>query len=1055
MTANLTFVPHIRAAIQDLILQVSLVKRRNPLAPVSILLPTTSVIQDLSGKLGTTLGVQMVQFYQLGNAVLDQAGISTRVMSDAAIRRLLHSILHQLFSEGRLTTFMAVYDKPGFTEVLLSWVREMKSQGISPEQYFEFANQVGKEKDQQLAEIYARYQNFMHQNDYSDPDGLLWVVAEALENDPSLFQTAGPLFVSGFDQFTPIQLRILEQMKGRFASLEIYLPWDARRKETDRALARLVQTRDAILQKFSCQTRFSQSDIEREPDLAYLHDTLFRSDENKLEGSQAIRVVEAPSREIEVKRTILEIKQLLLSGVSPKDIAVLAPQPALYLPLVRSISSEYGVPVEYDLPLSVNPAIMSLVRLLHLGPDFPWRETLECLRSPYIQQVWLSAEQVDWLDQLSRERMVISGRDQWAAAIAPLLEPVPDFDDEDFARPGLAAELENDRLRPLRVGLDAFFDHLTPPTEATYSQYTSWIQGALVGLFPGDEPASEADREQPVSLNLLDSAISGPYPERDTQALAFLMRALRTLLTAVEIDPSDQLVSWETYRAELMEIVQPIRIPADTDQLLVRFSRLEEGRARQAEYLFVLGLSEGEFPVAQPIDVFYAPSERESHPLPLIRFTPADDACLWWQVLGNVRRQLILLRPYIDDKGAPWQASPYWDAVLERFSALQVETIPIAEHPTIDKAASIHELLIALAYGGALQAPIELSELWSYTQQAQAVLQQRQSYQPPGEFEGVFSSADLVEEMTSRFGRDHIWSASRLNRYANCPYGFFAEYVLQLAVREEPQDGLNAMHWGSLLHAVLEHLFRNLAASNLEVCLPNMDEILSYLDQSCKVVFATAPGKFGFRAGALWEYEQGELRRMLGVLLSSECEANGEGAAYHPYLLEAAFGFQNSAPALEIQLEDLALKLHGFIDRIDRDAGGNLRVIDYKSGSTKYSKNDIEKGLALQTVFYALAAERNWLAPGAQVKESYYLHIPKREPSGRLVFREKVEENELVESALQQVARNVQLIRRGVFPSAPGQPSSGSYLCRDHCDFAPICRVSRESIRKARRAGLA
>jgi ATP-dependent helicase/DNAse subunit B len=172
-------------------------------------------------------------------------------------------------------------------------------------------------------------------------------------------------------------------------------------------------------------------------------------------------------------------------------------------------------------------------------------------------------------------------------------------------------------------------------------------------------------------------------------------------------------------------------------------------------------------------------------------------------------------------------------------------------------------------------------------------------------------------------------------------------------------------------------------------------------------------------------------------------------------LLEAAFGFQNSAPALEIQLEDLKFKLRGFIDRIDQDVDGNLRVIDYKSGGTQYTKNDIEKGLALQTALYALAAERNWLAPGAQVKESFYLHIPARKPSGRMVFHERVEENELVESALQQAARNVQQVRMGVFPSAPAKPAPGGSLCRENCDFAPVCRVSRESIRKARQAGLA
>ena len=1055
MTARLTLVPDIHTAIQDLLLQVSEEKRSNPFAPVAILLPTARVTQDLRERLGDSLGVHLVQFYRLGQTILDEAGIPIQEMHDTAIRRLILTILLQMFSEGSLSSFAAVHNKPGFTEVLLSWVRELKSQGITPEEYAEFANQAGNERDRQLAQVYGRYQAFMHQRAYSDADGLLWVAAEALEQDANLLKSPGALFVVGFDQFTPVQLRILQQLQGRFSVLELYLAWDAGRSESDRTLTRLAQTRDAILRNLACQVRQIEAGQPQEPGLAHLHKTLFLPGEKIAAEGEALKMVAAPSREAEVRYALRKVKHLLLAGVSASDVAILAPNPAIYLPLVRSVASEYGLPVEHEMPLVANPAIAALIRLLHLNPDFPWRATLDSLRSPYIRQNWLSLEQIDALDQLSREQLVIAGRDQWLAATTPLVTGLQDMDDEDIGKPALAAQTPAEDLLSLQAGLGAFFDHLTPPAIATYADYTAWIQAALVGLFSEEDSADAEDAEPVISLDMLACCQESPEPERDLEALALLMSALRRLLSAAEIALGDETVSWDAYRAELLDILQRMHLPAAPEQLQVRFGRLEEGRAREFQHLFVLGLSEGEFPARPAIDVLYAPLERRDHPLPLIRYTAADDASLWWQVLGNVSQRLTLLRPYIDDNGAPWQASPYWDAVLERFSDLPVETIKIAEHPTLEQAASLPEWLTALAYAGAQEAPNDLAGLWKYAQQAQVIMQQRQSYYPPGVYEGVFQSADLVCEIERRFGEEHCWSASRLNRYASCPFGFFAEVVLKLATRDEPQDGLDVMQRGSLLHAVLEHFYRNLAASNLETILPNLDEILNYLEQSCVAVFATAPRKFGFRAGALWDYEQQELRRMLRALVSSECEANGGRAAYQPYLLEAAFGFQNSAPALEIQLEDLKLKLRGFIDRIDQDVDGNLRVIDYKSGSTQYSKNDIEKGLALQTALYALAAERNWLAPEAQVKESFYLHIPSRKPSGRIAFHERVEANELVESALQQVARNVKQVRMGVFPSAPAKPASGGSLCRENCDFAPICRVSRESIRKARQAGLA
>ena len=485
--------------------------------------------------------------------------------------------------------------------------------------------------------------------------------------------------------------------------------------------------------------------------MAHLHKTLFQPGEKIAADGESMKMVAAPSREAEVRYALREVKRLLLAGIPASEIAILAPNPAIYLSLVRSVASEYGLPVEHEMPLVANPAIAALIRLLHLSPDFPWRATLDSLRSPYIRQNWLSLEQIDTLDQLSREQLVIAGRDQWLAATTPLDTGLRDMDDEDIGKPALAAQTPAEDLLSLQAGLSAFFDHLTPPASATYADYTAWIQAALLGLFPEEDSGDIEDTELVISLDMLACCHESPESERDLGALALLMSALRRLLSAAEITPDDKTVPWDAYLAELLDILQHMLLPAESDQLQVRFGRLEEGRAREFQHLFVLGLSEGEFPAPPAIDVLYAPQERRDHPLPLIRYTAADDASLWWQVLGNVRQRLTLLRPYIDDNGAPWQASPYWDAVLERFSDLQVETIKIAENPTLEQAASLPEWLTALAYAGAQEAPNELAELWSYAQQAQTVIQQRQSYRPPGEHEGVIQSADLVGEIAAAF----------------------------------------------------------------------------------------------------------------------------------------------------------------------------------------------------------------------------------------------------------------------------------------------------------------
>ena len=1050
MTNELFLSHNINTAQSHLISHISSSKEGELINQIAILLPTSGVIHDLRSQLGDTMGVQMYQFYRLGNAVLDETGIPIHEINDTAIRRLIRRILGEMNAEGQLTTFTPVWEKPGFVEVMLDWVREMKSQGIFPEQYDEYAKGEGTEQDRQLAELYLRYQSFMQAHNYSDADGLLWVTAEALEEDPALFRSDGPMYVLGFDQFTPVQIRILRQLAERFNELNIYLLWDESRSEDSLALARLRRARQSLLENIPMEVTIIPEEGTPNPLFAHLHHNLFEPGETQPTDNQYLQLIEAPSREAEVRRALREVKRLLLEGVPPSEIAILASNKNTYLPIIRAVSTEYGLPVEYERPLMGNPVVAALANLLKLPLSYSWQQTFEALRSPYIRQTWLSEEQIELLDQLSRERPVVTGRDQWEFAVRPLEMDAQDSEDEDLGSPPLVATLDPETLAAIEGGMTAFFDHLTPPAAATYRDYTWWLQTAVIGC----TPEADSDEDEVPTLDLLSCCREGPYSQRDMEALGLVMQALRRLLASAETVPTEAEIPWEMYRDEVLGVLRVMHIPRDPLQANVRFARLEEGRARVVDHLFVLGLSEGEFPTPPPADTLYAPDERENHPLPLIRFSAADDASLWWQVIGNVNRQLILLRPYIDDNGAPWQASPYWEAVRACFTDLQAEPIPIADHPTPENAASQSELLVGLAQTGARTIPRALNHQWTYAQHADGILRQRHSYNPPGEYEGVLRVDSLTAELAEHFGDQQVWSASRLNRYANCPYGFFAEYVLKLEARQDPEEGLDALQRGSLLHAILEHLYKRLTELGVAPTKGNQETILQHLEESCAEIFPSAPQRYGFRPSALWEYEQRELFRLLRALVVWECESNDPEARFLPYLQEAGFGIsQSELPQLEVAGEHAQFRLRGMIDRVDRDSAGNLRVIDYKSGGTTWSKPDLQKGLALQTALYALAAERFWVGEGGRVAESHYWHIPSRKASGSLKLRGTVREDEIAEAAIQQAAWSVAQVRSGIFPSAPGKPVQGGMQCSSRCDFAPICRVTRQSIAKGRRGG--
>jgi len=1077
MTATLFLTPTTDAALSHACELVRAAQAQSHLTPISFLLPTGDAIQQLRHRLGDVMGVRLLQFYNLGSAILAQADSTVREMSDTARRRLVHALLGETVAWDELTTFRPVWDKPGFTDVLVEWLREMKTQGIPPEDVATHARTSGNERDRQLALLYTRYQTFLRDADCADADGLLWLAAEALENDPRLFAGAGQLLLLGFDQFSPVQLRILRALASRLPQLSIYLRWDAARPTDSLALSRLNGTREALIAALAPKVELLVEGDGSPATLDHLRCTLFEPyGRMTADGDPpAVVAVAAPSRESEVRWALRTIKQLLLDGVSAEQIALLAPHPDVYAGIVTAVAEEYGVPVASETELAQAPAVAALLNLVSLSPDFLWRATFDALRSPYIQQPWLKAAQIDLLDRLTRERPVVAGREQWRFALQPLPPRAADEAaaaeadaDEDLGPPPLTATLPPEELARLEAGLMAFFDHLSPPSQAAHHAYTLWLQEALLGLFTDEEGEGAAAgpmAERP-TLGLLDCCQQGAYAERDLSALAAALRGLRDLVEAAELvlPGQDTIVPWEVYRTDVLEILPAVRLRSDPSYIAVRFGPLEAGRAVAVDHLFVLDMGEGEFPRPPRPDPFYTSAEREAHPLPLLRLQPADDACLWWQALANCRRTLTLLRPRLDESGAPWLPSAYWDAVVDLIDGLndRIAAPKIGATPGIHEAASPAELIEALAVSGAAAVPPELARPWRAIETARRVMDQRRGWAPPAAFEGMLSAPDLLADLDRRYGAGRAWSVSRLNRYGACPYSFFAQETLGLEPRPDPEEGIDPRQRGSLLHAILERLYKRLTAEGLAPSPEDQDRILACLDDACAALLPMAPARYGFRPGPLWEHEQVETCRQLRALVAWECEPrNARG--YRPHLQELRFGLPGptgivpkaSLPRLHLAGSNgQVFDLHGVIDRVDRDVAGRWRVIDYKSGSAAFSEADILAGRALQSALYALAAER-LLPGGAPVAETYYVHIAARKNSGRVECPGGAASDPIVAAAVERAAGFVEAVRAGRFTAAPSKSALGGGSCAHACDFAALCRVTRQGIRKAREVGLA
>jgi CRISPR/Cas system-associated exonuclease Cas4 (RecB family) len=270
-----------------------------------------------------------------------------------------------------------------------------------------------------------------------------------------------------------------------------------------------------------------------------------------------------------------------------------------------------------------------------------------------------------------------------------------------------------------------------------------------------------------------------------------------------------------------------------------------------------------------------------------------------------------------------------------------------------------------------------------------------------------------------------VYAVSRVERYLECPFKYFAGQVLQLEEEREDESGLSALERGELLHGVFESFFEawrergrsGVSAGDLDEALALFEEVAERhlqelpegdraLERTYLLGSAAAPGLAG-RAFAV-EIEQG-----IGVV---------ERLLEYPF--EGAFAFEGNGGTQPV-------RVRGKVDRIDVLDDGSLRVVDYKLGRAP------KPARALQLPIYGICARQRLEAARGE-----RLPIAR---AGYVAFKEKNAFVDLagksgdIDAALgegqQRFLDAIARIEAGQYPPSPDEP----WTC-NRCGFPHVCR---------------
>ncbi|HEY5053453.1 MAG TPA: PD-(D/E)XK nuclease family protein, partial [Solirubrobacterales bacterium] len=311
---------------------------------------------------------------------------------------------------------------------------------------------------------------------------------------------------------------------------------------------------------------------------------------------------------------------------------------------------------------------------------------------------------------------------------------------------------------------------------------------------------------------------------------------------------------------------------------------------------------------------------------------------------------------------------------------------------------------------------------------------------------GPLTNPAALKSLASVFA----YGGTTLEEFDLCSYRWFAGHELD----PQPLDPApEPLIQGGLMHATLERLYRERPGGDP---LPRPGSLGAWVGRGRELVAEIAAER---ELGA-HPAERAMARRVERLLTRFLAEEAGrETGGFEPWLLEAAFGEQEGSqrPALEID----GWRLHGAIDRVDRDGAGRALVLDYKLSGSVTPREKFEERAKLQLQLYLVAVAEHW-----GVEPVGGLYHPLRATSGRRprgavldeagaelasyrLYRNDIVDREgfewLLADARERAGAIVARMRKGEIRRDPGPRPGlrGHDICPTFCEFAPICRRDR------------
>lgn len=923
---------------------------------------------------GYVLRAEVLSFKRLAHKVFNNCGGSAKVlMSDAGSSMLIYKILQELESE--LTTFATASKKQGFIDIVSRTITEFKKYNVDGFVLEEVLKDIDDEdlhnKLKDLETLFNSFNNRLHKG-HIDGEDRLSLLNEKL-NDCSIYDNS-EIWIDEFTTFTPIQLDIITKLLKKAKSVNITLSMDninfksvdndlfTATKSTERRLLKVLEDNNIKFNGYIDLNKDVPYRFKDRKELEIIEKNIYSYPFKSYHGSnERVRLYKANNSYDEMEFVAKDILRLVRDkGYRFKDISIVCRQIDAYEKISSVIFNEYNIPYYIDKKMDVasNPLIVLLNSAVDIiTKNWQYESVFRYLKSGLIN---IDVDDIDKLENYVLGNGIRGKRWQ---------EESWDYLSNIIFKQDNISEDEQKRLDEINKIKNSIREPLNRFYEKTKGIKS--LKEQAVALYEFLEDDIRVFDKIDYYVKYFEEHDIPKKAKEYSQVVDILVEVLEQIVDLLGEEKVDIQEFMKILNVGLSKYEMGL-IPVALDQITI--GDITRIKSKGARALYIVGFNDGVLPSNNSEEGILSDLDRltlKEKGIELASDTKTkafEEQFLVYTALTIASDYLVLTYPLADFEGKSLRPSIIIHRIRKILPNLTEESESFKLTSNKDKYFKIsaekptfNELIKAV------RDNFDNKNIEEYWNSVYAwFLDNDKKSKSDGIFKGLkysnltdnVSREKIKELYADKNGRLNL-SVSRLEKYSECPFGYYIQYGLKAKDRKVYE--LTAPDLGSFMHEILDEFTeevkkRSIKWSDLtqEKCREIIEELV---DREIK-----SNEKSILNSSKRYNYFTERFKRILtkSVTIISEHMKRSE---FQVFKNEFSFGDYKDSNPIKLNLpsgEEVFLK--GRIDRIDSldlDGKTYLRIIDYKSGNKKFDLNKFYNGLQIQLLVYLDALIKN------------------------------------------------------------------------------------------------